>query len=303
MVPRKSLPILKCELSNSIDLLFLLNLHSCLSGAGRVKGRVSSNVRSSILKNDKFLVGLSSDGYCIPFVKALNSYFFKNNNSAVRFSTFVDSEIASLLGKGLIVPVESSAFINPLSVADQGAKLRLILDCSHLNKFIARYRFKLEGMSVALRYFTQGCFMIKLDLKSGYHHIDIHPNHQKYLSFKFRPNVYSFTVLPFGLSSAPYAFTKILRPFVSRWRSLGFKVVMYLDDLIAFGETLEKVMALSTVILRDLTEAGFVVNTDKSILQPARQLEFLGFRLDSHNFSISIPAQKLEKIQQVLVHY
>ena len=44
------------------------------------------------------------------------------------------------------------------------------------------------------------------------------------------PSFFMFTVLPFGLSSALYIFTKLLRPLVKHWRSQGIRVVVYLDD-------------------------------------------------------------------------
>ena len=61
--------------------------------------------------------------------------------------------------------------------------------------------------------------MFTFDLKSGYHHVDIFKDHQKFLSFAwtFRNGTtkfFQFTVLPFGLSSALYIFTKLLKPFV-----------------------------------------------------------------------------------------
>ena len=36
--------------------------------------------------------------------------------------------------------------------------------------------------------------------------------------------------MPFGLSSAPYVFTKMMRPLVRLWRSKSLKAVVYLDD-------------------------------------------------------------------------
>ena len=66
------------------------------------------------------------------------------------------------------------------------------------------------------------------NLKSGYHHIDIFPDHCKYLSFAWdfgQGKLYfSFLVLPFGLSSAPYIFTKCIRS--SAWRDMGFSIVI-----------------------------------------------------------------------------
>jgi hypothetical protein len=44
------------------------------------------------------------------------------------------------------------------------------------------------------------------------------------------PSYFKFTVLPFGLTTAPYIFTKLLRPIVKHWRSQGISNVVYLDD-------------------------------------------------------------------------
>ena len=63
-------------------------------------------------------------------------------------------------------------------------------------------------------YFEKDCFCIKFDLKSGYHNIDISEEFQTYLGFSWNQKYYRYTVLPFGLSSAPFIFTKCLRPVV-----------------------------------------------------------------------------------------
>ena len=59
--------------------------------------------------------------------------------------------------------------------------------------------------------FQKGDFLFKFDLKSGYHHVDIYEPHQRYLGFAWEVKgivtFFVFTVLPFGLSSACYAFT------------------------------------------------------------------------------------------------
>ena len=60
--------------------------------------------------------------------------------------------------------------------------------------------------------------MFKFDLKSGYHHVNIWPEHYKFLGFRWDRNgevgYYVFTVLPFGLSTACYLFTKLTRPLI-----------------------------------------------------------------------------------------
>jgi len=101
-------------------------------------------------------------------------------------------------------------------------------------------------------------------VKSGYHHLDIFEEHQPFLGFawilKGVSKYFVFTVLPFGLSSACYVFTKLLRPLIAYWRGQGLKVVLYLDDGIVAvkGEDLEK--RVSIQIRNELGKAGFVVN-------------------------------------------
>ena len=79
--------------------------------------------------------------------------------------------------------------------------------------------------------------MISFDLKSGYHLIDIHPGSQTFLGFAWKIpedeslTYYQFTVLPFCLSTAPFVFTKCLKPVREKyWRSQGTNIALCLDD-------------------------------------------------------------------------
>ena len=77
-----------------------------------------------------------------------------------------------------------------------------------------------------------------------------------------------FLVLPFGLSTACYVFTKLLRPLVKRWRSQGRRVVVYIDDGICASVNVQEPRKHSAGIQADLRKAGFVLNTIKSRLDP-----------------------------------
>ena len=72
------------------------------------------------------------------------------------------------------------------------------------------------------------------DLKSGYHHVGIYPDHQKHVSFSWlfngTPRHFTFSVLPFGLSTAGFCFAKLMRPLVKQWMSMGQVSFVYLDD-------------------------------------------------------------------------
>ena len=77
-------------------------------------------------------------------------------------------------------------------------------------------------------------WLFSFDIKSGYHHIDIFPADQEFLGFSWCKDgvirFYKFTVLPFGISTGPYIFTKVLRPLIRYWRLQAIRIVVYLDD-------------------------------------------------------------------------
>lgn len=65
-------------------------------------------------------------------------------------------------------------------------------------------------------------------------------------------------ILPFGLSSAPYIFTKCLRPMVRYWRQSGVNIVLYLDDGLGLAESYEKGVSDSLFVKDSLEKAGFL---------------------------------------------
>ena len=77
---------------------------------------------------------------------------------------------------------------------------------------------------------SQGQWLTSLDLKDAYFHIGIHPADRRYLRFCHNGTSWQFTVLPFGLSTSPRVFTKILKPVLAYAHLHRVKLHMYLDD-------------------------------------------------------------------------
>ena len=150
----------------------------------------------------------------------------------------MEQAISELIQSGRVIRTEKQPHVvNPLSVSVQpSGKLRLILDLRHVNQHIPKHSIKYEDWRTALNYFQRNSFMISFDLKSGYHHIDIQPDSQTFLGFAWKRlkdqsvSYYVFMVLPFGLSSAPYIFTKYLKVLQKHWRMKGTNIALRLDD-------------------------------------------------------------------------
>ena len=110
----------------------------------------------------------------------------KNNKSARDNTQFVKEEVKKLLAKGCVEKVEKRPTVaNPLTVAtNKSGKKRLVLDCRHLNKCLAKFKFKYEDVSVARQLFEKGTHLFSWDLHSAFHHISVFPPHRDYLGFR-----------------------------------------------------------------------------------------------------------------------
>ena len=187
---------------------------------------------------------------------------------------------------------------NPLTVAG-GKKLRLVLDLRHVNEHIQKRKFRYGNLKTLAKIIEKGYFLATFDLKSGYHHISIHEDDIGYLGFAWDfdgvRKYFVFLVLPFGLTSASFVFTKVLRPLVKKWRGQGIRCVIYVDDGI-HGSASKRRTAFDCLIVReDLENAGFTLNEEKTHLYPSQIAEWLGFSIDTVSFKLAVPERKLEK--------
>ena len=101
-----------------------------------------------------------------------------------------------------------------------------------VNKHLPKRKFKYEGINLIPDMCSRGDYFVTFDLRSGYHHVDIHPECWTYLGFSWLLNgirqFFVYQVLPFGLSTVCYVFTKLLRLLVKRWHFAGLRVILYI---------------------------------------------------------------------------
>ena len=176
------------------------------------------------------------NGYKFPFtVSTPPSVCLQNNRLAIIHGEFVTEAINYLLIRGLIEECGNQPYIvNPLTVSQSNSrKKRLILDLRHVNKYLWKTSIKYEDIRIAMQFITNNSLCFQFDVVSAYHHVNIFLPHTDFLGFFWRcGNIqwYSFLVLPFGLNSACYIFTKITRYLIKKWCGEGKHVLMYLDD-------------------------------------------------------------------------
>lgn len=99
--------------------------------------------------------------------------------------------------------------------------------------------------------------MATLDMEDAYLLVPICEEHRKFLRFQWRKTTYQFTALPFGLSTAPYIFTKVIRPVITHLRKKGFQSVVYLDDFLLLDSSIDECRANVTTSVNLLLSLGF----------------------------------------------
>ena len=273
-----------------------------------VKGRLRGALNFwNDIHAPQFILDVIEYGYKLPLLQIPPPFTARNNSSALEQPTFVESAINDLIINGCVTEVfEAPVIINPLSVSIQkSGKKRLILDLRHVNQFLYKCRFRCEDLSIAKEILNPGDFMFTFDLKSGYHHVEIFPEHRKYLSFAWtfssgRTRFFQFSVLPFGLSSAPYLFTKLLKPLVKKWRSEAKSIVVYLDDGLGAAADMNKAKIASLQVHADLLKSGFLPNEAKCVWDPTQVITWLGTVLNTSTSEISATCKRITSLQEDL---
>ncbi|GBG69259.1 hypothetical protein CBR_g3957 [Chara braunii] len=182
------------------------------------------------------------------------------------------AQLDDLLEKGWIRPSSSPYGAPVLFVRKKNKDLRLCIDYRKLNAQTIRNVGPLTRIDDLLERLGGAKFFSKLDLKSGYHQLEIRKEDRYKTAFKTRYGHFEWLVMPFGLTNAPATFQAAM----TTERSLE-----------------EHVEHLRTVLER-LRQAKYKANRDKC--EFARQeLEYLGHYVTPQG--IRPLADKIEALQ------
>ncbi|GBG75316.1 hypothetical protein CBR_g19948 [Chara braunii] len=201
-------------------------------------------------------------------------------------------QIDDMIYHGWIRPSESEFGAPVLFVSKKGGKLRMCIDYCGLSRITRKNAYPLPRIDDMLDA-ADGCkVFIKIDLKSGYHQIEVDPSDQHKTAFKTRDGLYEFIAMPFGLTNTPATFQclmdKVLRHQLNRF------VVVYLDDILIFSKTMEEHLKHLEEVLQVLKEAPLHLNLEKSEFGRDSVI-YLGHRLSANG--LAPEATKVEVIR------
>ena len=165
---------------------------------------------------------------------------------------------------------------------------RAILNLKNLNESITYVHFKMDSLKHVRQLINPGVWMGSIDLRDTCYSVCVNPTFQQYFTCYWKGCYYEFLCMPNEYAHAPLLFTKLLKqPFDFLWKH-GYASVVYIDDCYLQGDTYAQCLENIHATRNLLVSLGFSINHDKSVLQPAQRIVFLGFVLDYLNMSICL---------------
>ncbi|KAI8500838.1 hypothetical protein Bbelb_216560 [Branchiostoma belcheri] len=120
---------------------------------------------------------------------------------------------------------------------------------------------------------------------------------RRFLTFQWQGQFYQFQCLPFGVATALSVSTKVLKVPVAILRRRGFRLVVYLDDILVIGRSREACREALWAATELLSRLGFVPNLEKSVLEPSQRITFLGSGIDTTQMVTFLPESKVLELQ------
>jgi hypothetical protein len=165
-----------------------------------------------------------------------------------------------------------------------------------VNKLLAKRVFKFEGLSDLSDIASKGDWAVAYDLTSGYYHVSLHPQSRTFVGFCWKGVYYVYNCLPFGLATAPWVFSKVMRELVMHWRRRGISVLPYLDDFLFPATGQSTCRRVAAEVEADFYKGGLIINVPKSQRVPTQRLRHLGFDVDLAEGLFRIPEDRWQQL-------
>lgn len=179
------------------------------------------------------------------------------------------SSIKDMLVKGIIVPSRSewNSPVVPVRKKDRG--MRIAMDYRKLNSVSKKDAFPMPRVDEVISKLGKAKIFSTLDFKQGYYQIEMKNADREKTAFRVQGQLYPFTRMPFGLSSAPQTFVWLMD---AMFGNLDF-VECYVDDLIVFSGSVSEHLVHLEKIFERISKYG------QKCTFVNERVEFLGYNV------------------------
>ena len=187
----------------------------------------------------------------------------------------VDRKIQELLKMDIIEPVEGpTPWVNPVVIVPKGDDIRLCIDMRRANEAIVRERHPIPTTDDVLHNMNGSKMFSKLDLKMGYHQLELHPDSRSITTFVTHAGLYRYKRLSFGVKSAAEQYQYAIQTAIAGIEgveNISDDIIVHASDEKTHDERLHRTM-------KRLQDCNLTLNANKCQYRMNR-LTFMGIVL------------------------
>ena len=206
----------------------------------------------------------------------------------------VEEELARLEREGIVEPIQFADWAAPIVpvLKGDGKSIRICGDFKlTVNRASKLDRYPIPKIEDLFATLAGGKAFSKLDMSQAYQQLLLEESSKKYTVVNTHRGLFQYNRLPFGISSAPGIFQRVMESLLSGIPS----VVVYLDDILVSGPTVEEHLETLDTVLQRLSEAGLRLRKDKCVFL-APSVVYLGHRLDAQG--LHPVSEKVQALQE-----
>ena len=185
--------------------------------------------------------------------------------------------IDQMLADNIIEPSDSN-YSSPCIIVPKknSEEIRIAVDYRSLNNKIVKDREPINNTQAIFSSLSSCKYFSTIDLKHGFWQIPLHEESCKFTAFITEFGLYHFKVLPFGISTGPAVFSRMMRKVFASVEN----VYTFLDDILVATNNLDKHFETLDKVFSLLNDANLKINFKKSNFC-AESINFLGQTLNS----------------------
>jgi Reverse transcriptase (RNA-dependent DNA polymerase) len=114
----------------------------------------------------------------------------------------------------------------------------MCIDYRELNKLAVNTRYLYRVSTICFDQLQGPSYFMKIDLKSGYHQLNVQVECVHNTTFQTRYGHYEFVIMPFSRTNAPGAFmdlmNRVWRPYLDKL------VIVFINDILIYSKSQEE---------------------------------------------------------------
>ena len=196
----------------------------------------------------------------------------------------INEYVADGLKRGFLRPSTSAYAAMPFQVPKKDTdERRTVVDYRGLNAITVKDKYPLPRMDALFDQMKGAKFFSKLDLRTGFHQIRIREADRHKTAFRTSQGLFEYNVLAMGLCNAPGTFMRMMNDAMREF--LHKFVLVFLDDIIIYSDTLEEHQRHLELVMQKLRELKLYAKLSKCILFQS-EVDFLGHRVGTRGLRV-----------------